>query len=210
MEKPPLRIDLSIPHTLLPYKAPAYTKSVWPSISPCNGQFRLCGVLHPCYGPMHKRLERSSAIDCDTSERDDSVQGFRTQENPNVIRRTDRQEAMRDSGVGSDTEPALHPLSDERIPANTSTDTLSITASSAILSPAMMPKVIHTKATADESSDCDSMGSSSAFSVEADEMIGMQSHAWRDPFRDVWHKARWIRGMRGQKTRGSSKYRSIS
>lgn len=177
---------------------------------PAMDNFACVESCTPCYGPKHKRLERSSAIDCDTSERDDPVQDFRTQENPNVMRRTDRQEAMRDSGVGSDTEPALHSLSDERISASTSTDTLSITASSAILSPAMMPKVIHTKATADESSDCDSMGSSSAFSVEADEMIGMQSHAWRSLFRDVWHRARSIRGMKGQRTGGSSKYRSIS
>lgn len=172
---------------------------------PAMDNFACVDSCAPCYGPKHKRLERSSAIDCDTSERDDSVQGFRTQENPNVMRRTDRQEAMRDSGVGSDTEPALHSLSDERISANTSTDTLSITASSAILSPTMMPRVVRARATADESSDRNSMGSCSAFSIEADEMIQMQSQAWRNLFRDVWHKARSIRGMKGRKTGGSFK-----
>jgi hypothetical protein len=177
---------------------------------PAMNNFACVEPCTPCYGSKHKRLERSLAIDCGTSERDDLMHDFRTHETSNVMRMSDRQEAMRDSGVGSDTKPARHPLSAERVSANTSTDTLSVTASSAILSPATMPKVVRARATADESSDCDSMGSNSAFSVEADEMIEMQSHAWRHLFRDVWHRARSIRGIKVQKIGGSLKYRSIS
>lgn len=174
---------------------------------PTMDNFACMKPCNPCRSPEHSRLERSSATDCGTSVLDDSMHGFWTEETSNVIRTSDKQEAMRDSSMSSNTEPALHPLSAERVLANASTDTLSVTASSTILSHAMMPRVVRARATADESSDCDSMGSSSALSVEADEMIEMQSQAWKHLFRDVWRRARSIRETKGQRIGSSLRYR---
>jgi hypothetical protein len=174
--------------------------NIYASAKPCT---QYCGLKHD-----HKRLEQSSAIDCRTSTGDNPKHGSRTQNTPNVVWMSGRQEGLRESDMCSDTELALHKRSAERLSTNASTDALSVTASSAILSPAMMPKVARVGAIADEGSNCDSMDSDSGFSVEADEMIEIQSQAWKHLFRGVWHRARSIRGLKGLKMGNSLRYSS--
>lgn len=179
--------------------------------SPATNIYAFAKPCTPCCGLKHdqKPLEQSSAIDCSTSTGDDPIHGSRTQDTQNVVRMSGRQETLRESDMCSDTELALHKRSAERLSTNASTDTLSVTASSAILSPAMMPKVARVGAIADEGSNCDCKDSDSGFSVEADEMIEMQSQAWKHLFRGVWHRARSIRGLKGLKIGNSLRYSSI-
>jgi hypothetical protein len=179
--------------------------------SPATNIYAFAKPCTPCCGLKHdqKRLEQSSATNCRTSIGDDPNRGSSTQDASNVVQMSERQEALRESYICSDTELALHRRSAERLSTNASTDALSVTASSAILSPAMMPKVARVGAIADEGSNCDSMDSDSGFSVEADEMIDMQSQAWKDLFRGVWHRARSIRGLKGLKMGNSSRCSSI-
>jgi hypothetical protein len=63
----------------------------------------------------------------------------------------------------------------------------------------MMPRVIRGGTMVGEGSDCDSVDTTSAYSVEADEIIGTQSQAWKQLFRGVLHRTRLIRGLKGQK-----------
>jgi hypothetical protein len=179
--------------------------------SPATNIYAFAKPCTPCCGLKHdqKRLEQSSATDCRTSIADDPKHGSRTQDTPNMVWMSGRKEALRESDVCSDTELALYKRSAEQLSTNASTDALSITASSAILSPAMMPKVARVGAIADEGSNCGSMDSDSRFSVEADEMIDMQSQAWKHLFRGVWHRARSIRGLKGLKMGNSLRYSSI-
>jgi hypothetical protein len=106
------------------------------------------------------------------------------------------EEGVHKSDMCSDTDPESHALLAESAVENISTDTISITASSAVLSPAMMPRVVRGGMIADEGSDCDSLGIDSAYSVEADEMIEIQPQNWKRSFRDAWHRARLIRMLR--------------
>lgn len=184
------------------------------SPTPCSPATNIYAFAKPCTqycGLEHdqKRLEQSLAIDCRTLTGDYPIHGSRTQNSSCVVRVSGRQEALRESDMRSDTELALHKRSAERLSTNASTDALSVTASSAILSPAMMPKVARVGAIADEGSNCDSMDSDSEFSVEADEMIDMQSQAWKDLFRGVWHRARSIRGLKGLKMGNFLRHSSI-
>jgi hypothetical protein len=117
-----------------------------------------------------------------------------------VMRTRGQKDKVYKSNMGSETDPELHALPAVNVLAHTSTDAISITASSTVLSPAMMPRIIHGGMMTGEGSDCDSVEITSAYSVEADEMIGTQSRAWKHLFRDVLHKTRLIRGSKGQKT----------
>jgi hypothetical protein len=179
--------------------------------SPATNIYAFAKPYTPCCDLKHdqKRLEQSSATDRRTSTGDNPKRGSRTQDTPNVVWMSGRQKGLRESDMCSNTELALHERSAERLSTNASTDALSVTASSAILSPAMMPKVARVGAIADEGSNCDSMDSDSGFSVEADEMIDMQSQAWKHLFRGVWHRARSIRGLKGLKMGNSLRYSSI-
>lgn len=104
-----------------------------------------------------------------------------------------------DSGARSDFDLHYDELRVVSAQANVSTDAISATASSAVLGPTLMPRIVCGGMMADEGSDCDSPGTGSAYSVEADEMIGTQSQAWKHVFRDAWHRARSKRGLKGQK-----------
>lgn len=81
---------------------------------------------------------------------------------------------------------------------NASSDTISATASSAILSPALMPRFVCEGTKADTDSDGETSGIVSAYSVEADEMIEMHSGAWKRLFRGAWRRARSRHGSKGQ------------
>ena len=83
--------------------------------------------------------------------------------------------------------------------ANVSIDAISTTASSAVLGPALLPRIVCGGMVADEGSDCYSPRTGSEYSVEADEMIKIQSQPWKHLFRDAWHRTRSKRGLKGQK-----------
>lgn len=148
----------------------------------------------PKYNQKH--VEESEELECNASKRVD----FEMQESSNVIQMGGRQEAFRESDVCSGINSDLHALLAKGAPANMSTDALSIAASSTVLSPAMMRGDHCEVSMANEGSDCDSLGSDSTYSVEADEMVEMQPRAWKSFLRDIWHRPRSIRRMKGEKT----------
>lgn len=148
-------------------------------------------------------LEQSSELEYDdASRRLDPLRDFTMQNVLHMMQTSGQEDGAYKSDMRSDTKQKLHALPAESAPASISTDTISITASSAVLSPAMMPRVVCGGRIADGGSDCDSLEIASAYSVEADEMIGTQSRAWKHLLRDVLHRARLIRGSKGQKTDG--------
>lgn len=81
---------------------------------------------------------------------------------------------------------------------NASSDTISATASSAVLSPALMPRFVCQGTKVDASSDYKGSEIVSAYSVAADEMIEMHSGVWKHFFRGAWDKARSRYGSKGQ------------
>jgi hypothetical protein len=88
-------------------------------------------------------------------------------------------------------------------PADEYTDAVSLTASSTVLDPARMPRIIGGETITGEDTDRGSLETGSGYSVEADEMIELRSqHSERDTWkilRDAWHKARSKRRWTGQK-----------
>lgn len=79
-----------------------------------------------------------------------------------------------------------------------STDAISTTASSAVLGPALLPRIVSGQM-ADKGSDCESPSTGSAYSIEADEMIKIQSQDWKRLFRDAWHRTRSKRRLKGRR-----------
>lgn len=163
------------------------------TINSCAGYTGLgCDRIHP---------DESAELDCDVWRKSDPIRTFKTRKVLHMMRTSGQKNGVHQTDVSSDTDPELHALPAVSVPAvNTSTDAVSITASSAVLSPAMMPKVVHGEIVADKVSDEDSVEVASLYSVEADEMIGMQPQAWKHLFRDVLHRARLLHRPRGQKT----------
>jgi hypothetical protein len=104
-----------------------------------------------------------------------------------------------DSDARSDFDSHCDALRVVSAQVSASTDAISTTASSAVLSPALLPRIVSGKMLADKGSDCDSPSTGSAYSVEADEMIKIQSQDWKRLFRDTWHRARSKRRLKGRR-----------
>lgn len=83
--------------------------------------------------------------------------------------------------------------------SNASSDAVSATASSAVLSPALMPKFGCERTKVETDPDCDWWEIASAYSVEADEMVEMHPGSWKHIFRDAWRRARPRHGSKGEK-----------
>jgi hypothetical protein len=149
------------------------------------------------YDRMHP--DESSELGHDVLRRSDPTRDSKRQKVSHTMRTRGQRDGVYESDIGSDTDPELYALPAVNVPADMSTDAVSITASSAVLSPAMMPRVIRGGTMVGEGSDCDSVDTTSAYSVEADEIIGTQSQAWKQLFRGVLHRTRLIRGLKGQK-----------
>jgi len=104
-----------------------------------------------------------------------------------------------DSDARSDFDSRCDALRVVSAQASASTDAVSTTASSAVLGPALLPKIVCGQTLADEGSDCESPSTDSAYSIEADEMIKIHSQDWKCLFRDAWHKALSKRRLKGRK-----------
>jgi hypothetical protein len=151
---------------------------------------------YPSLKYNRKHPEESSELGYNASRKVGPMRDIKTQNILNVMQTNGREERVYKSDMCSDTDPESHALLAESAVENISTDTISITASSAVLSPAMMPRVVRGGMITDKGSDCDSLGTDSAYSVEADEMIEIQPQNWKRSFRDAWHRARLIRVLR--------------
>lgn len=104
-----------------------------------------------------------------------------------------------DSDARSDFDSHRDALRVVSAQESASTDAISTTASSAVLGPALLPKIVSGQMLADEGSDCDSPSTGSAYSIEADEMIKIQSQDWKRLFWDAWHRTRSKRRLKGRR-----------
>jgi hypothetical protein len=104
-----------------------------------------------------------------------------------------------DSDTRSDSDSHCDALRVMSAQVSASTDAISTTASSAVLGPALLPRIVSGQMLADEGSDCDSPSTGSAYSIEADEMIKIQSQDWKHLFRDAWHRTRSKRRLKGRR-----------
>lgn len=145
------------------------------------------------------RLGESAGRKCATHVTPNLKNRLYAQNQPGKVENGDWETQVCDRDLHGDSGLQRDKLRIPYAQSNASSDAVSAIASSAVLSPVLMPRFVRERTKVETDSDCSSSRSASAYSVEADEMIEMHSGAWKHIFRDVWRKARPRHGSKGQK-----------
>ena len=164
------------------------------------GDLDLYSVYASYRGPDDDRVdaERASEFELDALEGADLVRDLKTEGVTHFMRVSGEDDEARKSDTRINTDSGLHASRSASALSDVSADTVSVAASSTVLNPTMMPRIVCEETTGNGGSDHGSLESASTYSVEADEMIDVHHQVWKYLARDAWKRARLKRKSKSQ------------